>query len=353
MSVTDVVKVPESLAELLTPQWLSSALQARYPGTVVTGLTAGPVATRISTNAFFEIETAGSPPGKPPSRLCAKGYFRDTGNWPYRTAGEAEGYFYRDLAEAVGVRTLPRVYADVDPDTKHGVVITADIVADGASFVDPLQARSPTQVAESLDHYADLHAATWGTASTGQAGWLAPRIAGTMGGRSVEGIQAQFDGPLGSGMPPGARDGRRLVDAYRSLPARNEAAGSWCLIHGDAHLGNLFTDAAGRPGILDWQLVQRGPWYIDVGYHIASSLEPDERRRSERDLLAHYLDRLASSGADAPAEDQAWPAYCRGIVYGLYLWSITQKVRPEITAELLARLGTAAADHDAFSLAGR
>jgi hypothetical protein len=350
MAITDVVKVPETLAELLTPEWLTAALQRRYPGTAVTRLVPGTVATRISTNAFLEIECAGGSGARPPARLCAKGYFRDTGNWPYRSAGEAEAYFYRDLVDAIGVRTLPVAYADVDPETKHGVVITADIAAEGSTFVDPLQPRSPSEVAGSLEHYAEVHGRTWGSEAVSRVDWLAPRIARTMGARGVDDMQAQFDGPLGRGMPDGVRDAGRLMDSYASLPALTEAAGHWCLIHGDAHIGNLFTDAGGRPGILDWQLVQQGPWYIDVGYHIASSLDPEDRRRSERDLLAHYLDRLSASGVDAPTLEEAWPGYCCGIVYGLFLWSITQKVRPEITGALLARIGTAADDHDAFGV---
>ena len=37
------------------------------------------------------------------------------------------------------------------------------------------------------------------------------------------------------------------------------------------------------------------------------------------------------------------------MVYGFFLWGITLKVDPPITTELLTRLGTATADHDAYS----
>ena len=57
----------------------------------------------------------------------------------------------------------------------------------------------------------------------------------------------------------------------------------------DLHLGNLFLNAAGLPCLLDWQLVQRGMWYVDVGYHIASTLTVEDRRASEHELLRHYL----------------------------------------------------------------
>jgi hypothetical protein len=346
----DAVRVPETLAELLSPEWLSGALQRRYPGTRVTGVIPGPVTTRISTNAFFRIECAEIPPAGLPTDLCGKGYFTDTGNWVYRSAGESESLFYRDLAHSLGVRTLPSVYADLDTDTRHGVVITEDIAASGASFVDPLSSRSPSQVAASLEQYAGMHGRTWNAAPVGRTEWLAPRIDTSLRVRGVAEIQAQFDGPVGARVPKEARDAEALVEAYKALTTITAAAPSWCLLHGDAHTGNLYTDSRGRPGLLDWQLVQRGAWYIDVGYHIASSLSVEDRRRSEQDLLSHYLNRLTSHGLAAPSWDEVWFGLCCGIVYGLFLWSITQRVKPEITTTLLGRLGTAAADHEVFRL---
>jgi hypothetical protein len=347
-TLDEAVKVPDTLAELLSPEWLSQALQRRFPGTRVTGVIPGPVMTRISTNAFFQIECAGTPPAGLPTNLCAKGYFTDTGNSAYRAAGESESLFYRDLAASIEARTLPSVYADLDTDTRHGVVITEDIAAAGASFVDPLKSRSPAEVAATLELYAGMHGRTWNAPPVGQAEWLAPRIDTSLRVRGVGEIQAQFDGPLGTGVPKEARDAEGLVKAYTALTAITASSPSWCLIHGDAHTGNLFTDAGGRPGLLDWQLVQRGLWHIDVGYHIASSLSVEDRRRSEKDLLTRYLNGLISHGVEAPSWDEAWFGLCCGIVYGLFLWSITQRVRPEITTTLLGRLGTAAADHNVF-----
>jgi len=95
--------------------------------------------------------------------------------------------------------------------------------------------------------------------------------------------------------------------------------------------------------------VQRGPWYLDVGYHIASALPVEVRRKSERDLVRHYLERLSAGGVEPPSEDEAMTVIPRGILHGFFLWGITMKVEPAITTELLTRLGTAAADHDAFA----
>ena len=159
---------------------------------------------------------------------------------------------------------------------------------------------------------------------------------------TIEIIARNFDGPTGKAP---ARYATRTGSSTRTAAWRQTAAaGAWCVIHGDAHVGNLFLDAGGIASLVDWQLVQRGKWYFDVGYHIASTLTVEERRRSERDLLRHYLDALASYGVTPPPWDEAWRAIAGGMLHGFFLWGITTKVEPAIIVTLLHRLGTAVAD---------
>jgi Phosphotransferase enzyme family len=342
------VPVPDTLEELLTPQWLTGALEPRFPGIQVTKVTPGPVISRVSTNARFHIECAGGMPAGLSSNLCGKGYFTDVGR-AFRHVGEPEACFYRDAAEMTGMRTLRSVYADVDPDTKHGVIITEDVVAQGATFLDARSAFTPDQAAESLGELAKLHAATWRNPAYVGASWLDPRLESFLIQRGVADIIGNFEGPIGAGVPEEVRDAQRLVDGFRWLAKDIVDADPWSVIHGDAHVGNLFLDATGRPSFLDWQIVQRGPWYLDVGYHLASALTVEDRRRTEQDLVRHYLDQLTAAGVDAPSWDDAWVGVRRGIIYGFFLWGITLKVDPAITTTLLTKLGTAAADHDAFA----
>ena len=150
-------------------------------------------------------------------------------------------------------------------------------------------------------------------------------------------------------MPLEARDGEKLVRALEALPSIAESNGSWCLLHGDAHVGNIFLDAEGRPSLVDWQLVQRGPWYIDVGYHLGCSLPAEERRLREAQLLESYLDALVAHGVERPSDEEIRLGICCGLVYGFFLWAITLKVEPSITTAMLERLGAAVADHDALN----
>jgi len=342
------VQVPDSLDVLLTPEWLTAALSARFPGVQVTAVTRGPVVERLSTNARFRIECAPELPAGLSPTLCAKGYFSEVGR-SMGYVGEPEAGFYRDLADPIGVRTLRGVWADVHPETRHGVVITEDVIAAGGEFLDALSPYSVQQTAGTLEQLARLHAYAWDDPARVDAPWLEPRVAHTLGVRGIREITGNFEGPNGVGVPVEVRDAQKLVDAFAVLARRVPGPG-WTVIHGDMHVGNVFLDAEGRPGLVDWQLVQRGHWGLDVAYQIASGLEPPERATAERDLLTHYLDRLRAEGVvNPPSFDDAWTDYRCAVAYGFFLWGITLYVKPDIIAALLRRLGTAVLELDCYT----
>jgi hypothetical protein len=338
----------------MSPEWLSLALGAEFPGISVTRVIRGPVVSRVSTNLRFRVECAGGVPDGLSPDLCAKCYFSDNG-WAGRRTGIIEASFYRDLAARTGVRTLRSRYADVHPETGHGIIITDDVAAAGGTFLDSLSPYTPDQAAESLGQFARLHAATWCDPIAVTEPWLAPRAEARTVHRGVPQISANFDSAdLGPGVPAEVRDAGRLHEAFCELADLTRDPRPWAVVHGDAHIGNLYLDGAGRPSLLDWQLVQRGPWYLDVGYHIGSALTVADRRAREDDLLRHYLDELAAASAalgtdvTLPTPDEVRLGYRLGILYGFYHWGITMLVDRPITGALLNRLGTAAADHDAY-----
>jgi hypothetical protein len=339
--------IPQTLDEALSPEWLTAALSTRFPDVVVTSVSPGPVVSRVSTNARFRIHCADAVPAGLPEELCVKGYFTE-GSRSARRAGVREALFYHHVAGATGVRTLPSVYTDVDEATQANVIITEDVVADGASFLDPLSPYSPDQVALSLEELAKLHSATWRHESYRDAGWLDPWLPELAQSVGSEKIQRNFDGPIGAGVPEAVRDASRLFNAYTKVAADAATAAEWSVIHGDAHVGNVFLRGDGRPSLVDWQLVQRGPWFLDVGYHIASTLTVEDRRSAEKDLVRHYLERLGHGGVQVPAESEVWSGLQKGFIHGFFLWGITVFVDPAITAALLGRLGTAVDDHQAF-----
>jgi hypothetical protein len=331
------LRIPETLQEATSASWLSTVL-----GTEVTGVFPGEVDDRVSTNMPLRVELADGS-----SRdLWVKGYFTELGR-QYRFGGVAEAAFYRDLVDRTGVRTLRPVAAVVDFDSHENVIVTEDELGTGARFLHALDDFTPDHAARSLEQLAILHATTWLDPALRDTSWLANRCSRYTVTRGVEEIRTNLDGPIGAGVPDAVRDATRLFDAYRVLGDRIDSATPWSVIHGDPHIGNVCVDGAGHPFLVDWQLVQRGPWYIDVGYHLAAVLTVEDRRRAESDLLQHYLEQLGTRGIQIPARD-VWPGVRLGMLHGFYLWAITLKVDPRKTAVLLERLGTAVADHDAF-----
>ena len=344
-----IVHVPDQLDELLSPAWLTAALQAKFPGIEVSAVEVRKVIRRVSIVAHFRIDCVGGMPEGLSPNLVVKGYFGAPAA-VVRYVGAAEAYFYRDLAAVSGVRALRCVYADIDHDTRHGVVIFEDAIAAGGVFLDALSDYSPDNVADSLEQFAKLHAAAWQNQTYAHEPALAARFDHLARARPLEVLAANIEGPLGDQMAPELRDASRLYEAYPLVVAASATAAPWTVIHGDAHVGNILLDVVGRPTLVDWQLVQRGGWFMDIGYHLASTLSVEDRRTHETDLLHHYLACLTAGGVPAPTLDEARSLIGLGMIHGLFLWAITQMVASAVISTLLSRLSTAIADHHAYEL---
>jgi hypothetical protein len=349
MSHTLSDPAPLSLATVLSPEWLSRALSGAHdePVTVKTVEVVETLKT-IATKVRFAVTYEGSQPSLP-SSFCIKGYFDPVG--PARmNAGLTETLFYRELAADLDIRVPPCLYTGIDDATGHAIFIMQDLVSTGSVFLTALSPYTPEQARGTLDQLARLHASKWDAPELAKTDWLASKIELLLAHVDAEKLQQQLDGPRGAELPAEVKDAHRLRRSLSAVLAAGDGQPS-CLIHGDAHAGNIFESPAG-PGIIDWQLAQNGSWALDVAYHVAAVLSVEERERSEVELLRHYLDRRASYGVTSPTWDEAWLSYRTGMAYGYYLWGITHIVDPVITCEFVKRLGTAVSYHDSFALLG-
>jgi hypothetical protein len=106
--------------------------------------------------------------------------------------------------------------------------------------------------------------------------------------------------------------------------------------------------------MLDFQVFFRGYPMHDVAYFIPSALSVAERRKSERDLLAFYRDRLGAYGVtNLPDMDTLWLEYCRAGVWPLYIGWLPCPVENygwETMAVALNRVAIAYDDHDTRKL---
>jgi hypothetical protein len=110
-------------------------------------------------------------------------------------------------------------------------------------------------------------------------------------------LQELLDGPRGEGLLARTRDAAVLIagmKAWRTkIPSRNKR---WCMAMRTPETYIASADGSGPPGLIDWQLLQKGSWALDVPYHICAVLEAADAEREERRLLSHYLDTVRALG---------------------------------------------------------
>lgn len=316
------VPVPRSWRDV-TATWMTDAMAARHPGTVVRDVRLRDVEDGTNRRARAELTYArgGGPrsvfvkcPGRPSNRVALL----------------ALGALQTEARLATSGVTLPLEHplpyaAGIDRARLGAVVVMDDVEADGGRSNDARAPLSVDEVASGLEGLARLHAAYWGTALPPSLGFLRPwRLGRGWAAVSVASLARGRKRLARSHDPsivPAGLDVRRLGRQFRQS-ALLAATGAQTFLHGDPHPGNSYARSGGRVGFFDWQLARTGHWSHDVGYFLVSSLDADDRRSHERALLDSYLDALrAASGARAvPDREAAWDRYRATPAFGLATW---------------------------------
>jgi len=111
----------------------------------------------------------------------------------------------------------------------------------------------------------------------------------------------------------------RVVTSLEELNA--DRPRPWTVAHSDFRLDNLLFQP-GSPHdpvvVVDWQTCGYGPGISDLSYFIGGSLQTDDRRSSEGDLVRDYHERMQAAGV-AIAWDDLWAQYRRYTVAGLIM----------------------------------
>ena len=348
--MTDFEPAPIDLATVISPQWLSHMLGLRWPGATVRGVEVVEVLATQATKVRLKLDVQGGS-ADVPTAICIKGVLTDTGALP--SASIVETLFYREAAALLPVRVPDCIYAGMRADNSRGVIVMRDVIAAGGAFCTALDAFTPEQAIDGLDQLARLHVASPAGSPAFGFAW-AHSFLDRISHQPIipqEALQQLLDGPRGEKLNPAVRDAVRLQRALERLAAEVRA-GPLCLVHGDAHAGNVYREAGGALGLVDWQILQKGNWAMDVAYHLAAVLTPEDRRTHERVLLAEYCKRAKALGGPDIVADDAWRSYRVAMIYGYYLWAITRKVEPAIIDTFVYRLGTAADDLQSFELLG-
>jgi aminoglycoside phosphotransferase (APT) family kinase protein len=339
--------VPATQARALDPEWLTKALAPVSGGAKVTGVEVVEVIRTMATKVRFAVTFAGSDARH---SFCLKAFLdvdAATARGGSTTVKEAD--FYALIAPHIDVRVPDCIASIIDRGGEQGLIIMRDLIVDGAYFCSALEAFTAQQAAASLEQIARLHA---GSPLLADAPWITRRVSelANMEHLTAAALQQLMDGPRSVGMDADVLSAERLIAGMRALAMR-DATRPQFLVHGDAHAGNIYRTADG-PGLIDWQLLQRGGWALDVAYHIAAVLPVEVAEVEERALLDHYLGVMRGLGCAVPDRETAWQQYREAAIYGYYLWAITRKVDAPIINLFFNRLGSSVARHDSHGLLG-
>jgi aminoglycoside/choline kinase family phosphotransferase len=306
---------------------LTALLASRHPGVEVASISVLDESSGSANRLRLAVTYApGADAGLPPTMFLKRNLERF--GFPAEMYAN-EVRIYRDVLPGSGLEA-PAVYAiAADDDDVSFEILMEDLGArSGVRIGHVCERTTPDDVDRLLATLARLHAAWWGGADLDQRlPWARPPasdpamrfwrdVGPRLARRHVE-----------TGHRAAVVDGDRwpLDELWRAFDRMVEAMGDGppTLLHGDVHAGNVYHVAGGDGGLLDWQLALRGCWALDVTYLLTSALTPEDRRATERDLLAGYLARLRASGVDAPPRDEAWTRYRQHVVYGVMMWLIT------------------------------
>lgn len=292
---------PVDDAAELTPAWLTAALRASGHDVEVTAVRSEPVGHgQIGSNHRLHLTHDAGP--AVPATLIAKlgsGEDRSIVAGGYRK----EVAFYLDLAPTVAVRTPACRHGSI---TEDGTVFTL-LLDDLAPAVpgDQVAGATAEAVTAAVETLAGLHGPRWGDPTL----WDHPEleatdedgaaVLGAIFADAVTTFADRYRAELAEGEEALLR---RVAEALPTwIRARPER---FTLLHGDFRLDNLLFAPDGTVHAVDWQTTTAGHPGRDLAYLVATSLEPEARRRHEADLAATYATALAAHGVrDHTAED--------------------------------------------------
>jgi aminoglycoside/choline kinase family phosphotransferase len=317
----------ELVRRTVDAEHLTALLASRHPGVEVASVAVLDESSGSANRLRLAVDYApGGDAGLPPTMFLKRNLERF--GFPAEMYAN-EVRIYRDVLPGSGLEA-PAVYAiAADVDDVSFEILMEDLGARADVRIGHVcEPTTPDDVDRLLATLARLHAAWWGGPDLDRRlPWVRPPASdpGMRFWREVGPRLARRHVETGHRAALVDRDRWPLDELWRAFDRMVDAMadGPPTLLHGDVHAGNVYHVAGGDGGLLDWQLALRGCWALDVTYLLTSALTPEDRRATERDLLAGYLDRLRASGVDAPPRDEAWTCYRRHAVYGVMMWLIT------------------------------
>jgi hypothetical protein len=346
-------RLPMTVEEV-TAQWVTEALQERYPGVEVTHLEHGKFISGTGSKLQLRLSynRAGVDYGLPPS-MFAKGGF-DWHEVAFKASYQAEAKFFRSWRPQIDANLPQGYFGGWNED--QGIALMEDLNLRGVRFgggdVSPLSVQTAAAVLKLL---ARIHAPFWNKPELMRLRSLGERVGLNFVDTLLEPkyYARCLSEPRGSTVPKPFHDVNRVLAGLKANWALADT-GPQTFVHGDAHQGNMFFEQDGAPGYLDFQAYVHSASLHDVNYMIVGSLAPDDRRAHDRELVKLYLNELNTLGvSEAWSWDDAWERFKRHTMHGMLWFTTPEAMQPTHVVEASGiRFGLAAADYELANLLG-
>lgn len=350
------VDVDEVLS-LVTRDWVSAALARKYPGAVVEHMEIVRVLAGNSTKIWMNLDynDAGRAAGLPRSVIVKAGFNRHDPVMLFTYQAEMQAY--RDVLPRFPLNAPQCYYAGEGPGDVAAAIIMEDLRQRDIRFCHASEPLNRQEAMAFVEKIAERHAQSWDHPALTDGSWTWPednrRILAELSDYFAmlqsPGQWAHFISlPRCQAVSFAFHDRDRFLRAMGRLAEINAAQPRIVMV-GDTHLSNLYLEADGTPGFLDF-LSRVSCWADELSYFIGAALDMQDRRAWERDLLRHYLDTLALNGVTPPAFDDAWIAYGNNLLTGLFVWMTNgEHFQTEaVNTANAARLNAAMIDHGAW-----
>ena len=232
----------------------------------------------------------------------------------------SEGYrnevgFYTELADTLAVRIPECFFAIITDDNTCFTLLLEDLAP--AVPGDQATGLTAAEAEQAVVNLAGLHGPRWSDPTLLDVEWIGRQTAETAGFYAdvLAGAVPTFLDRFERWMAPEdpatlATVPEHLADWLTTRPER------FALLHGDYRPDNLMFPPHGTGvSAVDWQTLALGLPGRDVGYLLATSLEPGLRRAEEHRLVEAYRSALAEHGV-AISADECFEDYRLGVVQG-------------------------------------
>lgn len=228
-----------------------------------------------------------------------------------------EVMFYRELAGGTSMRT-PTIYgSELSEDRTEFLLLMEDMspAEPGSNLVGESREHSELALAQA----AKLAAAYYGDDSLHNRDYVmtpARDDGGEFGQALMEQSWPGFVDRFGHGLSTEAiAFGERYVQ--RHLHFVNRFQGAKTLAHGDFRSENILFGPGGATTV-DWQTIGESSALADAAYFLGGSVDTQDRRSWEKDLIEGYRVSLDKEGVSLSAAD-CWEQYREFAMHGLLI----------------------------------